>query len=326
MDTKDLATFATVARLGGMSRAARELNTVQSNVTQRVRRLEEALGVSLFERNRHGARLTAAGERLIPYAARVDALLAEAARAARDDGAPRGTLTIGALETTAALRLSPKLASYASRYPDVDLVLRTGTTAELIERVLDRELEGALVCGPVVHPDLLSVSVFEEELALLSAPAERSVASVLRKPDLRLIVLRAGCSYRQRLEEVLARRGVVGLRRLEFGTLEAILGGARHHAAAARADRAGLARRADCRSSALTCRSAGADRLRAPARYPVLQRDDSIPRSRDQGKGAMIRDAKVIKAPANCNYGLRDFDVADLDGNMIFFGMEVPKT
>jgi DNA-binding transcriptional LysR family regulator len=224
MDTKDLATFATVARLGGMSRAARELNTVQSNVTQRVRRLEEALGVSLFERNRHGARLTAAGERLIPYAARVDALLAEAARAARDDGAPRGTLTIGALETTAALRLSPKLASYASRYPDVDLVLRTGTTAELIERVLDRELEGALVCGPVVHPDLLSVSVFEEELALLSAPAERSVASVLRKPDLRLIVLRAGCSYRQRLEEVLARRGVVGLRRLEFGTLEAILG------------------------------------------------------------------------------------------------------
>jgi hypothetical protein len=40
----------------------------------------------------------------------------------------------------------------------------------------------------------------------------------------------------------------------------------------------------------------------------------------------MIRDAKVIKAPANCNYGLRDFDVADLDGNMIFFGMEVPKT
>ena len=47
---------------------------------------------------------------------------------------------------------------------------------------------------------------------------------MLRQPDLRLVILRAGCSYRQRLEEVLARRGVVGLRRLEFGTLEAILG------------------------------------------------------------------------------------------------------
>ncbi len=50
MDARDLATFEAVARLGGMSRAARELNTVQSNVTQRVRRLESVLGVALFER------------------------------------------------------------------------------------------------------------------------------------------------------------------------------------------------------------------------------------------------------------------------------------
>ena len=224
MDTKDLATFAAVARLGGMSRAARALNTVQSNVTQRVRRLEEALGVSLFERSRHGARLTAAGERLMPYAARVDALLAEATRAARDDGAPRGTLAIGALETTAALRLSPLLASYASAHPHVDLVLRTGTTAEMIDQVLDRTLEGAFVCGPVAHPELVATAAFEEELALLSAPSKASMDRILAQPDLRLVILRAGCSYRQRLEEVLARRGIVGLRRLEFGTLEAILG------------------------------------------------------------------------------------------------------
>lgn len=224
MDTRDLATFATVARLGGMSRAARALNTVQSNVTQRVRRLEEALGVSLFERSRHGAKLTAAGERLMPYAARVDALLAEATRAARDDGAPRGTLAIGALETTAALRLSPLLASYASAHPHVDLVLRTGTTAEMIDQVLDRTLEGAFVCGPVAHPELVATPAFEEELALLSAPSKASMDRILAQPDLRLVILRAGCSYRQRLEEVLARRGIVGLRRLEFGTLEAILG------------------------------------------------------------------------------------------------------
>ncbi|WP_428682025.1 LysR substrate-binding domain-containing protein [Reyranella sp.] len=224
MDAKDLATFEAVARLGGMGRAARELNTVQSNVTQRVRRLEEALGVSLFERSRAGARLTPAGERLMPYATRVDALLDEAGRAARDDGAPRGTLTVGSLETTAALRLSPLLASYVQAHPGVDLVLRTGTTAEMVERVLGRELEGAFVCGPVVHPQLVSTSAFTEQLALLSAPTETTLAAALRRPDLRLVILRAGCSYRQRLEELLARRGVVGLRRLEFGTLEAILG------------------------------------------------------------------------------------------------------
>ena len=172
MDAKDLATFEAVARLGGMGRAARELNTVQSNVTQRVRRLEEALGVSLFERSRGGARLTPAGERLMPYATRVDALLDEAGRAARDDGAPRGTLTVGSLETTAALRLSPLLASYVQAHPGVDFVLRTGTTAEMVERVLGRELEGAFVCGPVVHPQLVVTPAFTEELALLSAPTE----------------------------------------------------------------------------------------------------------------------------------------------------------
>ena len=224
MDTRDLTTFATVARLGGMGRAARALNTVQSNVTQRVRRLEESLGVALFERSRAGARLTAAGHRLMPYAARLDALFEEAGRAARDDGAPRGTLAVGSLETTAALRLSPLLASYAAAHPHVDLVLRTGTTAELVEKVLARELEGAFVCGPVAHADLVTAPVFDEELALLSAPAQRSIAGLLRQPDLRLIILRAGCSYRQRLEELLARRDIVGLRRLEFGTLEAILG------------------------------------------------------------------------------------------------------
>lgn len=224
MDTRDLTTFAAVARLGGMGRAARELNTVQSNVTQRVHRLEEALGVALFERSRSGARLTAAGERLLPYAARVGALLDEAGRAARDDGSPRGALTVGALETTAALRVSPLLATYAIRHPDVDLILRTGTTAELVDRVLGRELEGAFVCGPIVHPDLVATPAFEEELALLSAPGERSITGLLDRADVRLIILRAGCSYRQRLEELLARRGIVGLRRLEFGSLEAILG------------------------------------------------------------------------------------------------------
>ena len=94
----------------------------------------------------------------------------------------------------------------------------------MVERVLSRDLEGAFVCGPVVHPQLVSVPSFAEELAFLTAPTESSLNSALKHPDLRLVVLRAGCSYRQRLEELLARRGVVGLRRLEFGTLEAILG------------------------------------------------------------------------------------------------------
>lgn len=58
MDAADLRVFEAVARLGGMSRAAEELHTVQSNVTTRVRKLEEQLGTSLFRRHARGVDLT----------------------------------------------------------------------------------------------------------------------------------------------------------------------------------------------------------------------------------------------------------------------------
>jgi DNA-binding transcriptional LysR family regulator len=224
MDAAALRVFEAVARLGGMSRAAADLNTVQSNVTTRVRQLEDELGTPLFRRHSRGVTLTPAGHRLLPYAVRVRRLLDDARRAVAEDGRPKGLLVVGSLETTAALRLSPVLAGYAAAYPEVDLVLRTGTTAELIDAVLEHELEGAFVCGPVEHPKLAQEAVFREELAIATAPGVAKLDVLAQVPDLKIVVLRAGCSYRQRLEEVLARRGVVGLRRLEFGTIESIVG------------------------------------------------------------------------------------------------------
>ncbi len=223
MDAGDLKVFEAVARLGAMNRAAAELNTVQSNVTARIRQLEEFLDTALFERHSRGVVLTAAGQRLLPYAHQVADLLAEARRAVADDGAPRGPLTIGTLETTAALRLSPLLAGFVERWPDVDLVLRTGTTDEMITAVAERRVEGAFVCGPVDHPDLLAEAVFAEELVLVTARLRGPLDALLARPGLKLIVLRAGCSYRQRLEAILAARGATGTRLLEFGTLDALL-------------------------------------------------------------------------------------------------------
>jgi DNA-binding transcriptional LysR family regulator len=224
MDASDLRIFAAVARLGGMNRAAAELNTVQSNVTARIRALEAELEVPLFRRTSRGTELTAAGERLLPYAARVIQLLDEARRAARDDGAPRGALVIGSLETTAALRLTPHLASFVAAYPEVDLTLRTGTSCELVDAVLARQLEGAFICGPVEHDALDSEVMFREELVILSAPGVTSLDACLRAKEMRGVVLRAGCSYRLILEAWLARQGIVDVRQLEFGTLEAIIG------------------------------------------------------------------------------------------------------
>jgi DNA-binding transcriptional LysR family regulator len=223
MDAADLRVFQSVADTGSMNRAALELNTVQSNVTARIKSLEDEVGFVLFERTNRGVTLTAAGRRLLPFAARAARLLDDAKRAVADEGTPAGALVVGSLETTAALRLSPTLAEFAAAYPAVDLSLRTGTSCELVDQVLDRSLDGAFVCGPVNHPDLLVERFFREELVILTAPSVTDFESLAAKPDLKIVVLRAGCSYRLQLEAMLARRGIVGVRQLEFGTLEAII-------------------------------------------------------------------------------------------------------
>jgi DNA-binding transcriptional LysR family regulator len=207
-----------------MNRAAAELHMVQSNVTARIRALEEQIGTALFERNSRGVVLTAAGERLLPYVARLNALLKEAAVAARDDGTPRGTLRVGSLETTAALRLPSILSAYSRTYPEVGLIVTTGTSAELVADVLEHRLDGAFVCGPVQHPDLAEEVIFHEELMLVTAPRVRRLDDLDRERDLKVIVFRRGCSYRQRLEDLLARRGIQTVQPMEFASLEAIIG------------------------------------------------------------------------------------------------------
>jgi DNA-binding transcriptional LysR family regulator len=251
VDLNDLETFAAVARTGTMTRAAEQLATVQSNVTARIRLLERELGAPLFHREARGVSLTSAGQRLLPYAERVGELVREARRALADDGHPRGPLVVGSLETTAGLRLPPVLAAYAARYPDVDLTLRTGTTAELVGEVLGRRLEAALVAGPVEHPELCEQSVLVEELVVATAPGVANLddllvastealprrrgrrvgaqAAVVGNPssaatDLKLVLFRRGCSYRERFERYLADRGISRLRVLELGTLDGILG------------------------------------------------------------------------------------------------------
>jgi LysR family transcriptional regulator, cell division regulator len=224
MDAADLKVFEAVARHGSMNRAAAELNTVQSNVTARVRALELELGVLLFQRHARGVKVTPAGRRMLPFSARISKLLSDAKAAARDDGVPSGVLEIGTLETTAALRLPSILASFAKAYPKVRPVVRPGSTCGLIEDVVECRLEGAFVVGPVDHPDLQQENVFREELVLVTPRSIRGIEDLSSISELKTIVFRIGCSYRQRLDNLLNKAGVLGAQPLEFGSIEAILG------------------------------------------------------------------------------------------------------
>ena len=223
MDISDLRIFEAVSRHGSMNRAAQELHTVQSNVTARVRALEEELGVSLFHRHARGVSTTPAGQRILPFVGRITKLLADARTAAKDDGEPGGTLAIGSLETTTALRLSPLLGRFAKAYPQVRLVVTTGTTRRLIDDVVACRVEGAFVAGPVSHPDLEHEAIFQEELVLVTSPVIATLEDLVGIADLKTIVFQIGCSYRQRLEALLADLGIVTSKPLEFGSLDTII-------------------------------------------------------------------------------------------------------
>lgn len=227
MELTDLQTFAAVARTGGITRAAEQLNTVQSNVTQRIKALEAEIGAALFERHSRGMTLTGAGRRLLPYAQRMAALSREAMLAARDDGEPKGPLAIGSMETTAAVRLPTLLADFHRRFPAVRLSLRTATTADLVAAVLEGSLDGAFVAGPVAHADLNATLAFREELVLVTARhltslAELRAATPESGPT--ALVFRTGCTYRQRLEQVLTEFGWPSATRFELGTLDGMIG------------------------------------------------------------------------------------------------------
>ncbi|AWJ84156.1 LysR family transcriptional regulator [Azospirillum sp. TSH58] len=220
MDLAGLRVVKAVADTGSVSRAAETLNCVQSNVTARLKRLEEDLGVPLFLRLSRGMAPTPAGRVLADYADRVLRLVAQARDAVADAAGRGGRLSVGTMETTAAVRLPPILARFHAENPDVDLTIVPGPTETMLGEVLAGRIDGAFVSGAVEHPELVSQPVFEEELVLVE-PASGITSESGRNT---LLAFRRGCAYRARAETAMREAGRVPYRVMEFGALEAILG------------------------------------------------------------------------------------------------------
>ena len=220
MDLAGLRVVKAVADTGSVSRAAEALNCGQSNVTARLKRLEEDLGVPLFRRLSRGMAPTPAGRVLADYADRVLRLVAQARDAVADAAGRGGRLAVGTMETTAAVRLPPILARFHAENPDVELTIVPGSTEAMLGEVLAGRIDGAFVSGAVEHPELVSQPVFEEELVLVE-PASGITSESGRNT---LLAFRRGCAYRARAETAMREAGRVPYRLMEFGSLEAILG------------------------------------------------------------------------------------------------------
>ena len=222
MDADDFRIVEAVTKNGSMNRAAAELNMVQSNVTARIRLLEEELGVPLFIRHARGVEPSEAGLRLLSYAKQIGSLMQEARTAVKEDGIPKGRLRIGTTETTVGLRLPRLVAEYAKKFPQVELSITTGATTPLIYQVLERHLDGAFVSGPVSHQKLREEPILDEQLVLVSPRSVQHLDDLASVEDLRIIVFQKDCSYRQRLDSFLGEMGVKH-QVMEFSSLDAII-------------------------------------------------------------------------------------------------------
>lgn len=222
IDLGSLEMFRAVVREGGVVRAASKLHRVQSNVTTRIKQLEQRLGVSLFRRQGRALALTPAGESLLAYSERLLRLADEAEEAVR--GAPANRpLRIGAMESTAASRLPDILSRLHRSRKDIQIELQTGPTTSLIQQVREYRLDAAFVGEPFARENLHAQKVFVEKLVLVSARRRAEIKSAADLAGETILAFGRGCSYRRILEDWIRDAGVRPDRIVELGSYHAII-------------------------------------------------------------------------------------------------------
>ncbi|WNP32756.1 LysR substrate-binding domain-containing protein [Enterobacter kobei] len=199
MDLTQLEMFNAVARTGSITQAAQQVHRVPSNLTTRIRQLEADLGVDLFIRENQRLRLSPAGHSFLHYSQQILALVDEARSVVAGDE-PQGLFSLGALESTAAVRIPVTLADYNQRYPRIQFDLATGPSGTMIDGVIDGRLSAAFVDGPVMHPGLEGIPVYREEMMLVAPAGHPPVTRAAEVNGMSIYAFRANCSYRRHFE------------------------------------------------------------------------------------------------------------------------------
>jgi LysR family transcriptional regulator, hydrogen peroxide-inducible genes activator len=196
-DLRQLECFCAVARAANFTRAADDLGVSQPSLSEQIAKLEQGLGAPLFERLNRRIELTPLGEAIL---GRAQALLEDAAALPdyfeRARKGVHGPLRVGAIPTILPYFLTPLLKGFTERFPDVDLHVREGTTAELLEQVLDGRMDLAVLSLPVEGAGLVMKELFRDPLYLAvpeSHPLARSETVQLRRlSQERLLILKDG--------------------------------------------------------------------------------------------------------------------------------------
>ncbi len=225
MDLRQLAALVGVAETGSFSAAARAMHTVQSNVSTHIARLERELGVTLVDRTTGS--LTPEGQVVVRRARHIqvelDALVADVA-AVRDEVA--GHVRVGCIGTVGRWLVPLVLERVTREHPKIHVVVVDATTTSLVPQLLADNLDLAIVNLPVVDPELVTETLFDEE-RMVVAPhghplAGRGRVHLTDLGDHELLLEPKGTSFRDELDTQAAAMGVVLRPRAEVDGLRLI--------------------------------------------------------------------------------------------------------
>ncbi len=212
MDIRQLQALVGIADFGSFSSAAHALDTVQSNISGRIARLEEELDTVLVDRT--SGRLTSSGEIVVQRARRI---LGEVASIATDvvalDAAVQGEVSLGLIGTTGRWLVPLLLDAQRHRYPLVRLRIVEGTNSSLEPRVAAGQLEIAVLSQPIRSADLTDTELFAEDLVLIT-PATHELArrgtpvSLEELATLDLLLPLSGTTIRREIDEACAAQGL----------------------------------------------------------------------------------------------------------------------
>jgi LysR family transcriptional regulator, cell division regulator len=225
MNINDLKIFQAVAEHGSFTKAAAITNTVQSNVTARIKFLESYFNAKLLERTTRQIELTDEGLQVLKAAKELQLIIDKTKSSiSKTISSPKGTIKIGCIQSTAALRAPGILGNFTTTYPEMDFRLKTGTTNDLIKDVLSFKLDGAFISGNIKNSLLDVESVFMEELSIVTSSINKSLEQTFNngKP-VKLIVFSKGCSYRDRLINILESIDLKRFKLIEVDTLDGII-------------------------------------------------------------------------------------------------------
>jgi DNA-binding transcriptional LysR family regulator len=222
VEFSQLRIFQAVAEEGSITRAAERLHRVPSNLSTRLKQLEEQLGVELFVRERQRLQLSPAGKVLLDYTGKLFALRDQASAAVMG-GQPAGDFVLGTMYSTAAIHLPALLARYHKAYPAVNLQVQSAPSGELLEGLLTGRLDAALVDGPLELAGLDGVPLCEERLVLITEIDHPPVRSARDVEGRSVFTFRRGCSYRMRLEAWFAHDHAAMGRAMEIESYQGML-------------------------------------------------------------------------------------------------------